>query len=72
MQLRMTFSALLTRCMQRLSEHKVEFIVAPYEADAQLAYLSKIGSTRTRSLTLTDVALNDAVLLRRLRSSGYF
>jgi len=29
--------------LQTLKSEKIEFVVAPYEADAQLAYLSHLG-----------------------------
>lgn len=38
---------LLARLMQLLEEADIEYIVAPYEADAQLAYLVSIGYAAT-------------------------
>ena len=32
-----------TWCVQELEKSGIDFIVAPYEADSQLAYLEKIG-----------------------------
>jgi len=29
--------------LQTLKSEKIEFVVAPYEADAQLAYMSQLG-----------------------------
>ena len=50
-------AATLTCCglnrggLQRLREEKIEFVVAPFEADAQLAHLSRTGVCKTSQHT---------------------